>query len=177
MHGFSMKKLHGYGRRFDTRVLAVQWAEKEQKAIAAVKPLGGLAVTVLAAMEGADTWVDTIRGASKRIETLTSSRQRLPRAVAEPMWDFKLARELLREDRFAEALDLLHRIPPKSGRDPDVLLLRAALFTHGGLAEAEEECRYLFGVDELSACAHYLLSLCRDGARKRTSAVNHRSTH
>ena len=80
----------------------------------------------------------------------------------------------MREERFAEALEMMQRLPPESGRDPDVLLLHAALLTHRGrLAEAEEACRRLLDVDELSAGAHYLLALCREGARDRTGAVNH----
>jgi chemotaxis protein methyltransferase CheR len=69
---------------------------------------------------------------------------------------------------------MMQRLPQESGHDPDVLLLHAALLTHRGrLAEAEEACRRLLDVDELSAGAHYLLALCREGARDRTSAMNH----
>jgi chemotaxis protein methyltransferase CheR len=142
---------------------------------------GGLAPTVVAAVESTDTWIDAIRRATERIETLTSpsqpstsSRQGSLRVAAKPAWDLELARELLREERFSEALDMMQRLPPESGRDPDVLLLHAALLTHRGqLAEAEEACSRLLAVDELSAGAHYLLALCREGARDRTSAVNH----
>ena len=64
--------------------------------------------------------------------------------------------------------------PPESWRDPDVLLLRAALQTHRGQpTEAEEACKRLLNVDELSAGAHYVLALCREGAGDRTSAVSH----
>jgi len=142
---------------------------------------GVLPPTVMAAVESADTWIDVIRRATERIEILTSSpqpsavsRPGSPRAVAKPAWDLELPRELLREERFSEALDMMQRLPPESGRDPDVLLLHAALLTHRGqLAEAEEACSRLLAVDELSAGAHYLLALCREGARDRTSAVNH----
>jgi chemotaxis protein methyltransferase CheR len=144
-------------------------------------PSGGLVPTVIAAVEGTDTWIDAIRRATERIETLTgspqplaSSRRGSPRAVAKPTWDLELARELLQEERFAEALEMMQRLPPESGRDPDVLLLHAALLTHRGrLSEAEEACGRLLDVDELSAGAHYLLALCREGARDRTSAVSH----
>jgi chemotaxis protein methyltransferase CheR len=80
----------------------------------------------------------------------------------------------LREERFTEALEMMQRFPPESGRDPDVLLLSAALQTHRGrLTEAEAVCQRLLDVDELSAGAHYLLALCREGAGDRTSAVYH----
>jgi chemotaxis protein methyltransferase CheR len=136
---------------------------------------------VIAVVEGADTWVEAIRRATARIETLATSpqpsaptRQASPPAAARPEWDLELARELLREERFADALDLLRGLPIESARDPDVLLLSAALLTHRGrLLEAEEACRRLLEVDELSAGAHYLLALCREGAHDRASAVNH----
>jgi chemotaxis protein methyltransferase CheR len=84
------------------------------------------------------------------------------------------ALELLRKERFAEALAIVDRLPPASGRDPDVLLLRAVLLTHDGqLAKAEEACRSLLEVDELSAGAHYLLALCREGAGDCAAAAHH----
>jgi chemotaxis protein methyltransferase CheR len=53
-------------------------------------------------------------------------------------------------------------------------LLNAALLTHRGqLAEAEHACRRLLEVDELSAGAHYLLALCREGAHDRSGATYH----
>jgi chemotaxis protein methyltransferase CheR len=80
----------------------------------------------------------------------------------------------LREERFTEALEMMQGLPPESGRDPDVLLLRAALQTHRGrLTDAEDACKRLLDVDELSAGAHYLLALCREGAGDQTSAVSH----
>ena len=93
------------------------------------------------------------------------------------MWDLERALELLRGERFTEALETLQRLPPESARDPDVLLLTAALHTHRGrLTEAEEACKRLLEVDELSAGAHYLLALCREGARDKTSSVYHDQT-
>jgi chemotaxis protein methyltransferase CheR len=144
-------------------------------------PSGELAPIAVAAVEATDTWIDAIRRATDRIEALASApqspaswRERPPRIIAKPVWDLGVARELLREERFSEALDTMQRLPPESGRDPDVLLLQAALLTHRGrLAEAEDACRRLLDVDELSAGAHYLLALCREGARDHAGAVNH----
>jgi chemotaxis protein methyltransferase CheR len=68
----------------------------------------------------------------------------------------------------------MRRLPAESARDPDVLLLSAALLTHRGrLADAEETCRRLLEVDELSAGAHYLLALCREAARDGSGAAYH----
>jgi chemotaxis protein methyltransferase CheR len=130
-------------------------------------------------VESDDTWIDAIRRATERIETLTAGYgvreggHRLPRAAA-PSWDLGRAHELLRQERFTEAIEIMQRLPPESDRDPDVLLLHAALQTHRGqLADAEDACQRLLAVDELSAGAHYLLALCREGARDRTNAVYH----
>jgi chemotaxis protein methyltransferase CheR len=128
-------------------------------------------------VESDDTWIDAIRRATARIETLTAparpSLGTLPRAAG-PSWDLGRAHELLRQERFTEAIETMQRLPPESDRDPDVLLLHAALQTHRGqLADAEEACHRLLAIDELSAGAHYLLALCREGARDRTKAVYH----
>jgi chemotaxis protein methyltransferase CheR len=94
--------------------------------------------------------------------------------VDRPAWDLELALELLRQERFTEALEMMQRLPAESGRDPDVLLLAAALLTHRGrLDEAELACQRLLDVDDLSAGAHYLLALCREGARDRSAAWHH----
>lgn len=140
-------------------------------------PLRGLVPTVVAAVEGADTWIEAIRLATERIQTLTGAarpRSGSPPPAAIPTWDLGVAHKLLREERFTEALEMMQGLPPESGRDPDVLLLRAALQTHRGLlTEAEDACKRLLAVDELSAGAHYLLALCREGAGDQTSAVSH----
>jgi len=139
--------------------------------------LRGLVPTVVAAVEGTDTWIEAIRRATERIHTLTAAarpRSGSPPPTALPTWDLGAAHKLLREERFTEALEMMQGFPPESGRDPDVLLLRAALQTHRGqLLEAEDACKRLLDVDELSAGAHYLLALCREGAGDRTSAVSH----
>jgi chemotaxis protein methyltransferase CheR len=162
------------------------YQRKDGRALATAAPLTnapttGLDPSAIAVVEGTDTWVEAIRKATARIETLATSPQRpaparsaSPRAAVKSTWDLELARELLREERFGEALDLLRGLPVESGRDADVLLLLATLLTHRGrLPEAEEACRRLLEVDELSAGAHYLLALCREGVLDRASAVSH----
>jgi chemotaxis protein methyltransferase CheR len=97
-----------------------------------------------------------------------------PRPLAAAAWDLGLAFDLLREERFAEASHLLGGLPAASDRDPDVLLLSAALFTHRGRwTEAERACHRLLDADELSAGAHYLLALCREGSLDWSGALNH----
>jgi chemotaxis protein methyltransferase CheR len=132
------------------------------------------------ASEANGNWIEAIGRATARIETLTRPDrvepvgQESPRPLAAAAWDLGLAFDLLREERFTEASELLGRFPAASGRDPDVLLLSAALLTHRGRwAEAEQTCHRLLDVDELSAGAHYLLALCCEGALDWPGALNH----
>jgi len=121
------------------------------------------------------SWVTTICQAAERIQALAAG----PAAGADagrrrPARDLGIALELLRKERFADALALVRALPPESGADTDVLLLEAVLLTHGGqLAEAETVCRRLLAHDDLSAGAHYVLALCREGAADRQGAVEH----
>jgi chemotaxis protein methyltransferase CheR len=134
-------------------------------------------------MNGANTWVEAIAKASQRIESLAASPEsaRGPsgKAGSAPTrgWEVGLALELLKQERFVDALDLVERFPPESGRDPEVLLLRAVLLTHSGqLVQAERACAQLLTIDELNAGAHYLFALCREGAGDRAGAVSHDQT-
>ncbi len=134
------------------------------------------AVSVAAVLEGADTWVETIHRAAERIQALAQAPAPSVPISATPArrWDLGLALDLLRQERFAEALDRVRACPTESARDPDVLLLSAVLLAHSGqLARAEETCQLLLGMDELNAGAHYVLALCREGAGDYRSAAGH----
>jgi chemotaxis protein methyltransferase CheR len=130
---------------------------------------------------GAPTWIEAIRQASERIEALVespkqpgASHARFVLGVAKPSLEIGLALELLKEERFAEALELVEAFPPDSGRNTEVLLLHAVLLTHSGqLTKAERTCEQLLNIDELNAGAHYLLALCREGAGDRPGAFYH----
>ncbi len=81
--------------------------------------------------------------------------------------------ELLRQERFADALAELERSSPGNGADPDTLLLRAALHTQvGDLSGAERTCAQVLAADELNAGAHYLMALCREQAGDRGAAAD-----
>jgi chemotaxis protein methyltransferase CheR len=133
--------------------------------------------TLVDLVNGADSWVEAIRRASERIEALTSPKQtQVVRtiAAAKPAWDISLALELLRQERFAEALELVDAFPPESQHDPGVLLLRAVLLTHSSqFAKAEQVCQRLLELDELNGGAHYLLALCREGSGDRAASTAH----
>lgn len=137
----------------------------------------------------ATSWVDAIQQASERIAVLANERG-LPRATATRQQvahgeqraaarrtELTLALDLMRQERFAEALELVRSLSPDSSEDPDTLLLLAVLLTNqGALADAERACRRLLALDELSAGAHYLMALCREHVADRASALEHDQT-
>ena len=130
----------------------------------------------------ANNWVQTIQRASDRIQLLT---ERPTAALAlraggghrpedQTATQLQLALELLKQERFSDALELIGRLPVESDKDPDVLLLRAALLTHSGrLADAEHVSSLLLARDELNTGAHYLLALCRESAGDTQGALDH----
>jgi chemotaxis protein methyltransferase CheR len=82
--------------------------------------------------------------------------------------------DLLKNERFSDALELLDRLPAESAQDADVLLLRAALLTHSGqFSTAENVSRQMLERDELNSGAHYLLALCRESAGDRQGTLDH----
>jgi len=134
---------------------------------------------ILAVLDASDSWVEAIRRASERVQTLTDSSRRRVASRIEPIAPVRrstlgVVLELLRKERFSDALELVQSPPLDVARDPDVLLLRAVLLTHSGrLEEAEGFCRSLLEIDELNAGAHYVLAMCREGAGDRKGAVDH----
>ena len=89
-------------------------------------------------------------------------------------WDLSLVLEAVRQERFADALELIGSLPADSHEDPDALLLRAVLLTnHGRIKESEEVCRRLLALDELNAGAHYLMALCSEHDGDPNSAIEH----
>jgi chemotaxis protein methyltransferase CheR len=142
---------------------------------------------VPAAIEAGDSWFDIIRRASERIANLTAENDRPPgrtpgktgtQEAAQPMvWDRALVLELLRSERFGEAMEILRALPPESNADADAQLLLAVLLTNSGeLPEAEKVCQRLLQLDELNAGAHYLIALGREHAGDRDAAVEHDQT-
>jgi chemotaxis protein methyltransferase CheR len=122
------------------------------------------------------SWFDEIRLASERIAALvpfpapadaSGQKSSVP-------FDPGPALELLRQERFAEALAHIHARPKAAERNPDVLLLEATLLAHSGqLAAADEVASRLLLIDERNAGAHYVLALCREHAGLRDRAAEH----
>ncbi len=127
------------------------------------------------ALDDAESWIDVIQRAHGRIEALArrgpSASGDRPRPVPAAT-SMQLALDLLRQERFADALELIGALPADSARDPDALLLEAALLTHAGrFGDAERVCASLLEKDALSAGAYYLLALCSEGTGDGTRAV------
>lgn len=91
-----------------------------------------------------------------------------------PALELGTALELLRAERFTEAMDVLAKLPRESQSEEEVQLLRAALLTNAGrLNDAEEICNQMLAADELNAGAHYLAALCREHAGDLKAAREH----
>lgn len=122
------------------------------------------------------SWLETIASASARIAALAGeSESRTPAPREQPQSDLALSLDLLRRERYAEALESLGADPV--GESRDALLLRAVLLTHrGDLALAHATCQRLLALDELSAGAHYVKALCCESAGDLAAARQHDQT-
>ena len=119
-------------------------------------------------------WIENVRRSTERIRELSEEPQASPRSAVDAGPGSALAEsmELLARERFGDALARLDRLPQDEAIDPDVLLVRAVLLTHGGQLEAAESvCAELRSQGADSAGAHYLLALCRERAGDHAAAV------
>ena len=120
------------------------------------------------------SWIDVIQRASERVTELTSARVPSP-VPADPHFapraDNAPVLEMMRRERFEEALELLSTSSPS---DAETQLLRAVLLTNSGRDDdAERVCTELLARDELNAGAHYLLALRREHAGDAGAAREH----
>lgn len=131
----------------------------------------------LAALDKDDSWIDTIQRSAERIQALAESpatASGLAIQSEKVHWDLRDAHQLLRQERFAEALNVVRVLPTEAAHDAEALLLKAVLCVHSGqLIEAEQVCQLLLNIDELNAGAQYVLALCREHAGDSGAAVNH----
>ncbi len=105
-------------------------------------------------------WIGDIAAATTRVhEMVDGALARTPPPIAPSL---EPIRELVTDERFAEALDGLAQLPATLARSADAMLLRAVVLTQtGDVAAAEATCRELLELDPKSASAHYLLAMCR----------------
>lgn len=128
-------------------------------------------------LDDAASWIETVRSASERIRVLADNSQQvsmspLRSSSAQSGANLHRTLELLRSERFDQALRQLDALPAEDTSSPEALLLRAVLSVHSGaLAQAEEACRTLIACDELSAGAHFVLALCREGRGDLEGAI------
>jgi len=117
-------------------------------------------------------WMENIERASERVRALvTRARSAVP---AKRNWDAGPARELMRQERYADALEHLRALPMSAQQDGELLRLRAMLLLHAGwLSEAQSVCRELLAHDRCDAAAHFVLGLCHEGAEEIVDAMTH----
>jgi chemotaxis protein methyltransferase CheR len=175
--------LRGFSEEFHLRhthgTFYYQRKENSEAAAAAVQP--GRPVVRFPAADGAlpgsaDAWVEVIGAANDRVAALAAASRsaRQPAAGLPPPADTAAIFDLLRTERFTEALALLRRLPAASAADPDVLLLMATLLVHSGQPHAAQDtCRQLLLVDDFNAGAYYLVALCREATGDQAGAIEH----
>jgi chemotaxis protein methyltransferase CheR len=141
--------------------------------------VGGGRTTPVPASES-ENWADAIDRASQRIQALSESHTAFKAAPdhrrpnTELAWDLARTTELLRHERFADALTEVEALPAESRRDPKVMLLRALLLAQAAkIGEARRTCEDLLGIDELNAGAHYVLALCHESEQDTQAAMEH----
>ena len=168
---FNLRHTHAtfYYQLKDAERIAADHVDEQRQPLA-VAPVDLMATS---------SWIETVQRSAARIEELSDrSSHAFPGPVhktREPA-DVSRALELLKSERFADALEALGE-PTRGSHDPDVLLLRAVLLTLSGRTlEAERVCGELCQLDPLSAGAHYLLALCREGAGDASGAMEHNRT-
>jgi chemotaxis protein methyltransferase CheR len=171
--------LRGLSDAFDLRsshgTFYYQLKDGSDAAGLSTTPING--VRIPAALDAAvdDRWFDSIRKASERVAALTEKqagpRVRSPESQAA---DLSGVMDLLRLERYGEALTLLRSIARGPSCDPRMLLLEAVLLVNSHMpAEAEEACRQLLAVAGVNAGAHYVCALCREQAADYAAAIEH----
>lgn len=165
-HAFELRQSHG----------TFYYERKGGDPARPLAPATTVSRSIVALVDHTDSWIDTIRDAAERIRDLTA--ERIPDAPQPRVQDnaarVAAALELLRVERYGEALDLLDGIAPVAACDVDVMLLRAVLLTHAGrIASAEQACNSLLALDGLNAGAHYLLALCAERSGALANAAEH----
>jgi len=120
-------------------------------------------------------WFDEIRRASERVTALLPGPA-VSDALQEPSISFDPAPalDLLRQERFAEALNHVRVAAAMPRQDCDALLLEAVLLMHSGQIEAADDvgCR-LLRLDGQNAAAHYIRALCREHEGAHERAIEH----
>lgn len=121
-------------------------------------------------LDSGEAWPETIRRSAVRIESLAGTA--VPSGRQERRWDGVAVFELIRTERYREALEQIAALPPEYSADPAALLAHGAVLTHlGRFDEARKVCRTLLGIDFSNAGAHYILALCHEAGGNGVEAA------
>jgi chemotaxis protein methyltransferase CheR len=178
---------HAFHLRHTHRTFYYQKRDEPDRVEPEVEDTGGASQSGGPGQRGADDawvgpWLETVARSSRRIRELSTSQASpaplTPDASAapRPALDLSAPMELLKNERYADALAALS-LPASHAPDSTALLLRAALLTHqGDVAQAERVCHELLRFDDLNAGAHYLLALCCERREEPSIAIEHDRT-
>lgn len=109
-------------------------------------------------------------------QPLPAPPPRAPEPAPPPLPDevLAVARDLLGQERFLDALAALDGLPAAASARPEALALRAIALTNAArLDEAQLACQQLLGQDPMHAGAHHLLALCAERLGDVERAVRH----
>ncbi|MBI5684195.1 MAG: hypothetical protein HZC54_03855 [Verrucomicrobia bacterium] len=176
-HDFHLRHTHGafyYQHRLP--------GEPPSQAAAIMAPSQPTAASPPAHPPDGLNWASAIADASHRIAALADpSRAKSPQPAAGPVFpakqDMDEVRDLLRQERFEDALRAIDALPGDAAADPDALMIQAVLLANRGeLDRAEQLCAHLLATDELRPGAHYLMAVCREKRGDHLSAAEHDQT-
>jgi chemotaxis protein methyltransferase CheR len=120
--------------------------------------------TLIGILDQDRSWAEAIRLSTEQVASLAPDVE-IPVTPDAPARDLRAATDLLRHERYAEALIAMEDMPMNAEGDIDALLLRAVLLTHvGDLDQAARVCEEVLQIDGLSASAQYVLALCHEAA-------------
>jgi len=121
------------------------------------------------------SWLEGVERSTDRSELRERSRKPSDRDLSDRsgILSKRALARAIEAGRWTEALELANRVEAAEV-DPNHLVLRAALLTHGGhFDSAEQVCLATLARDERSATAHYLLALLRERQGKYEAALDH----
>lgn len=179
--------LRGLSRDFHLRHTHETFYYQKREGTKAISdPPQGFSPKPLLPMASLDvSWVDAIRVASERINSLSQNSTRHvetdpsqalfeKRTVHQGASQFGFVLELLRQERFQAALEALNSLPSAATADGDAQLLRAVLLSNcGDVSAAMTVCEQILSSDDLNAGAHYVVALCREHAGDYAGAIEH----
>lgn len=162
----------------------VQGSTSEQLPLYSARDHRREPLPVVQAVTETSTWFEAIQSATRRVTQIADTHGAAQSASFEGSLQFRTLApvlnglpevfELMRQERFTDALRLLDTMPTEVSSHPDGLLFTAVLLTnHGRIAEAEGACEKLLESDDLNAGAHYLKALCREHAGDHRGALEH----